>query len=374
MNRRNSFSPALEVLEDRCCPSGSAWMSHGSLYVADPKSANIAISEIQPGKFRIADNGNVLNTFTVPNAVNVQLGGTNNSIVINLEGNAAPGDVNLHLPATTNNQVEIENGTIRGNLRIYGGGATDGITLGNPSGAALQVNQETYVQLNAGASDSLQVNPGVTLKGDLVATSANQLTLAAGSYVGGSADIAGGPAGNQVVLDGTVARLARFTGSMLKSDEVTVGASAKLGSLVVLFGDGKSSLEMNGTVLDSFFMQTGAGNDQIDLNGRIDGTAELDLGDGNNLVNFDGTIGSPASPSELTMKTGSGNNSVIWENAFVLNGDASVKLGAGNDVFTLNSQAKFQSALIDGGAGENTFIGNASEAALTLEHFQTIEQ
>jgi len=402
MNRRTSIRPALEILEDRWCPSATAWLSNGSLMVHDSQSANLAITEINAGTFRVVDNNNVIGTYQVSNAIDVRLGGQNNTVDFYLQGYATPGDVKVSGPQSGNNDVAILNGTIRGNLSIYGGQGTDNVVLGGPSGN-LQVNGDALIQLNKGALDTLQVNSGVTIKGNLTADSANRLTLAAGSTVDGSATIVDGPAGDTVELDGTVERLTKFVGSMQNSDSVTVGQKAELGSLVVQFGDGDSTLTMDGQVLDQFFLQTGIGSDSITLAGSIGGFAALHLsGDSTtqDTVTITGTIGGsgPASPSgdalsivrphnghddgsdivtlagringNVLVNTNDGNSSVTFGDALDIVGSAKVDFGAGNDVFTLDQGARFQSADINGGGGTNTFNGDISR--VIAHHFQVV--
>jgi hypothetical protein len=372
MKRRTSIRPVLDMLEDRCCPSATAGVSGGTLTVTDAQSANLAINEVAAGSFRVWDGSNLVGTYTVTKNVNVQLSGTNNTVVVDFQGLAAPGDIDIHLAGTQNNSVAIRNGTIRGNLNVYGGQQTDTVDLGSAAGTALQVNAETWIQLNGGSGDSLEVHAGVTLKGDLNAVSANHVTLDAGSSVGGTASVSGGPAGNVIAFDGKVGHLARFTGSMQATDQVTVGATAVLGSLTVLFADGQSTLDMQGQVLDKFYMQTGAGNDQIDLAGSIGGTVNLQLGSGNNTVDFNGIMGTVASPTTLTLDSGAGADQVTFDNGMNLHGTANVCLGAGNDTFTLDSGSRFTSATINGGGGTNTFVGNANRVKAI--NFQVFEQ
>jgi hypothetical protein len=401
MNRRTSIRPSLEVLEDRCCPSANAWLSSGTLTVTDNQSAGLAISEYKADVFAVSNNGNQIGTYHVTNGINVRLSGSDNSVDFYLEGYATPGSISVYLQSAVGNEVSVNNGVVRGNLDIYGGKGTDSVVLGGPDGS-LQVNGDTVVQLNGGASDALLVNSGVTLEHTFTASSANNLTLAAGSTVGRSVLIDGGPAGNTVELDGTVGGLARFTGSMQKSDAVTVGQTAQLGSLVVLFGDGDSTLTMNGSVLDEFFMQKGIGSDTITLDGSIGGFAELQLGGDSSTqdtLDIAGTIGGSSAPGnagnalaivsgatgndgtdtvtleaqikgKVLVNTGAGNDSVTFADALNIEGSATVNLGAGNDVFTLAQGARFQSATINGGSGTNTFNGEIGR--VTAHGFQII--
>jgi hypothetical protein len=402
MNRRTSTRSSLEILEDRCCPSAMAWMSNGSLMVHDSTSANLAITEVGAGTFRVVDNNNVVGTYHVTNDIDVTLAGQTNTVDFYLQGYAAPGSVSVDAHASESNDMAILNGIIRGNLTIRGGQGTDNVVLGGPSGP-LQVDGNAFVQLNKGPSDTLQVNSGVTIEGNLTANSANYLTLAAGSTVDGSAIIGDGPAGDTVTLDGTVGRLAKFIGSMQYSDHVTVGQTAKLGSLVVQFGDGDSTLTMDGKVLDEFYLQKGIGSDTITLAGTIGGYARLDLsGDSNthDTVTITGTIGgsSAASPTgdallilrahngldagsdtvnlaahingNVLVNTNDGNSAVTFENGLDIEGSAKVNFGAGNDVFALGKGAQFRSADINGGGGTNTFDGNIHR--VTAHHFQIV--
>ncbi len=363
MARRTSFRPFLELLENRCCPSGSAGLHNGNLVITDDQSAALAITEVQAGTFRVTDHGNLIGSYSPTGAVTVQLCGANNTVVIDLDGHTTPGDINVHLGDGTN-QLAVGDGTVQGNLRVYGGQGSDSVGLGGPTvRGPLAVNQDAWVQLNGSTNDALQVNSGVTVKGDLTALSANEVMLAAGSTVERSVNITGGPAGNTVDVEGIVDHFLRFSGSALESDHVTIGSRAVLGSLTVELGDGNSDFRMNGEVLDRLFLQCGNGSDQIIVDGVVGQIAEFHLGGGNDTVDLGGTIGSGADVTALTIQVQPnthGSDSATFEDSLNIKGSAQVSLGAGNDKFTLNQGARFQSAVINGGAGTDTFVGDAS--------------
>jgi len=67
---------------------------------------------------------------------------------------------------------------------------------------------------------------------------------------------------------------------------------------------------------------------------------------------------------------GPGNDLVTFASSLVLHGDATVSLGAGNDIFDLQNGAAFQYAFIDGGTGYNTFIGNAKATGVKAVNFE----
>jgi hypothetical protein len=412
MKRRTSVRPCLELLEDRSCPSVSVGFSNGILVVKDNQSANLAVTEVKAGVFTVSDQGSLVGTYIVPAGISVQLTGPNSTVGVDLDGHKTPGDISVNL-GTGTNQLDVHGGTIQGNLTAKGGPGADSVVLGGA--APLRVTQDTFVQLNDGVGDSLQMNGNVTLQGNLTVTSANQVTLAAGSSVGGSAIITGGPAGNQAEVDGTVGGLVRFSGSAQHSDDLAIGHKATLGALSIVLGDGDSTVSMDGTVLGKFYLQNGMGNDSIDLDGNIGLLATLNLGGGNNTVNIcdtigsggsavalqftrgagnygadgsdtvnlqvnafingsvdmhlgdrgdtvklNGTIGAVGSGATLNLDTGAGADSVVFANSFVLNGSAMVCLGAGDDTVQLTNGAQFQSAVIDAGTGNDTFIGDAS--------------
>jgi len=126
-------------------------------------------------------------------------------------------------------------------LTITGGAVTDTIVLGGDgtstpkSFPALTVTGNTSINSGLGANDSLLLDPGVTLKGNLAVLSANTFTMAAGSSVLGNASIYGGYAATTTLWAGNVGKELTVLGANTPN-RLTVASSASINSLLPTLG------------------------------------------------------------------------------------------------------------------------------------------
>src|SRR5262249_12557328 len=147
------------------------------------------------------------------------------------------------------NLLSLGNGTVTGSLTITGGNSADSFVLGgdgssNPkSFPAFSVNGNSYIDNGLDGSDSLTLNPAVTLKGNLDVLSANNFSMAQGASILGNARIYGGYASNGVVVAGKVGHELKVLAGN-KSDQLSVTRTAVIDTLYVNLGEGKGQLNI----------------------------------------------------------------------------------------------------------------------------------
>ncbi len=424
MKRTRATRLEVEMLEDRYLPSVTAGVLNGTLTVTALGQTKLAITESSSGAIQVSDNGKAVGTYSnVTKGAVITLDNHSDSVFVNLGGNTLHGSLNVTMGNGTN-CLDLINGTITGALTITGGTVTDAIVLGGDglgtprSFPAFTVAGDTTVNSGLGGNDTLVLNSGVTMKGNLAVLSANSFTLAAGSSVLGNASICGGFASNTDVIAGNVGKELKVLGAN-KPDTLIMTGSARIGSLFANLGDGNDTLNLQGTVAGNVTVNTGGGANAISVGGKVGGTPSFNLGSGtdsltisgafgagantlaldidggkgkdivtltqgsfmngdtgialgaeNSSLTLAGIIGSASSNANLKVVGGAGNDKVTFASSLVLHGDATVSLGAGNDTFVLQNGDAFLHACVDGGTGSNTFIGNANASGLKTVNFQ----
>src|SRR5262245_60252949 len=185
---RSRFSRlTVELLEQRWCPTVSAEVIDGSLFIWGDEPARLGLTQIDEHAFRVVDSGVVVGEFGgVTHDVVVLLGDGDDRVRVNLEHHTTPGDLVVGL-GNGNNSVTIQHGTVGGSLHVRGGDGVDNIVLGSdpnllsPVSPAFAVEGDTTVEAGASRGDRLKIQPHVVLHGDLHAVSANNFGMAAGS-------------------------------------------------------------------------------------------------------------------------------------------------------------------------------------------------
>ncbi len=415
MKRNRKTWLNVEQLDDRCCPSVTAGVVNGALVVIGQGASQLAITEPAANEFRVVDHGKQVGDYTnVTKGVRISLDAQADSVGINLGGHTLLGDLSIAL-GNGNNSLSIGNGTISGALNITGGKDLDTILLGGDGTAApksfpiLNVTGNTSIDNGLTGNDALTLESGAILKGNLTVLSANTFTMEACSWVWGNANIFGGFASNTITVAGKVDQELHVS-TANASDSLSLSKSAVVDSLFANLGDGNDQVDIAGSVAHALTLKTGGGTNSINLAGTVGGKATLDLGSGKNTFTLSGTVGSGGnglaldldgglgkdqvtlakgsfvngsaslclgagsdtavlagtigavgSKATLKVNSGAGSDAVTFAGSLVINGTAAVNLGSGNDTFTLQKGAAFQSAVIDGDAGTDTFVGDRSQ-------------
>jgi hypothetical protein len=396
MRRRNRCKLAVEMLEQRDCPSVTATLSNSNsgnlvnlVVTADSATSNLQIVETSQGSFTVSEAslGQPLSFTGVTGSVVLQLSNSDDTgVLVNLDGNSI-----ANLIARLgggNNDLTVENGTINGVMYIGSGRGTDSVTLGDGT-TALTVKDHTAINLGAGGADSLQLLNMVDLKADLTAVSANTLTMDAGSTVEGNAIIRGGAQANNVNLQGTIDGDAFFFGHM-GGDTLSVGGSigkslfahirgnttvitaGSIGTDAIIWGpshdmedrsdpdDGHGSDVMNlgGTIGHNLIALAGTGGDTISISATVGNNALILTGSGADSISFTGSVG-----SDLRMLTGLGGDTINLGGH--VGGVAAIRTGNGQDNINVTGTVGTNLFIVSGnGADTINLGGNIGQVAL----------
>lgn len=369
MTSSRSLRLSFELLEGRDCPSVTANVIGGKLYIVSKDSATLGITQTAADAYEITENGSVVATRNgVTRSLIVTLGKhTATDVTINLGGLATVKNVSVYLGNGVNS-LSVVNGTITGFLAVVGGGKADTVVLGDGS-IGLTINGFTTVNTLGGA-DSFTANSGVTLKGKLSSTHVENVSFNAGSAVQKNTFIVGGRGGNTVNLNGTMNGGVWFTGSM---NADTVNASGVIGTSLSLFLlGGADSANLGGSIGANLrvFSAPFGGAKTVNVGGTVGNNAIIQLGNGADIVNFTGAVA-----NTLFVHTGRGADTVKFFDASTAS-IANVNLGWGNDMFCLEALAAITgSGKVNGDKGSDTFITElpAIPPNVAQSHFETIE-
>jgi len=312
-------------------------------------------------------------------------------VLVDLAGGSFAGWVQAYLGAG-NDKLTVQNGTIANGLWIYGQAGTDDISL---TSIILPTGKPTVVALDGSGDDSLTIDGGSQLLGDLVTSLANTINLQAGSAVGQNMTVYGGAIKNDITIDGTVGDFAAKTGDLSfysaasttnnntitisgtvgrdfrmtasavqgTGNVVTLTSTAVIGRDVSLAGTAKAdtiTLEAGAVITrDLALFFTAGGGDLVTLGvggpASIGRTAYVYFGAGINTLNVNSTIGAGgiALAFYVTSTSTSGDKLNFLGGSII--GKGSVRLGSGGDKITY-AGTTFD-VLIDGGAGTETVTG-----------------
>lgn len=346
----------VEMLESRDCPSVSAQVIGGNLVVFAFNSNTLLIEQLDADSFRITENGTTVlqrDGVTGSMAVN-NLGFNSANVTIDFNANATIKNVSNTFLTLGTNSLTMVDGTITGSLFANGGLRGDTVNLGDGV-SALVVNGLTSVNLFTG-TDTLDVNPLVTLNGNLATTLIENVTLDAGSVLAKNATFFAGLGGNTYNLNGAVTGNVWYTGG-LGSDTFNTGATSTIGGDLALFLlGGNDNVSLGGAVSNNLSVNSAVfgGVKTVNLGGTVGNNANVNLGFGNDIVNFTGII-----TGTFTLNTGFGNDKATFANGSNAT-TVSVNLGPGNDVFNLGLTALVGGGTVNGGIGTDTFNGTGS--------------
>lgn len=362
---------SFERLEARDCPTVYANVFFGNLNITAVNSTSLAILQLDADSYQITENGtNVITRDGVTGSLNIKnIGWNGANVSIDFNGMGTVKNVSNAFLTTGVNSLSIVNGTITGKLFVFGGIKADNVTLGDGE-VGLDVNGYATVNLFSGGGDSLTVNSNVTFGSSLSTSLIENVTLASGSTVTGSAFFLAGLKGNTYNLEGAVNGSVWYTGG-LGSDSFTASATSTIGDDLTMFLlGGNDTVNLEGSIADNLkIVSSGFGGTKtINLGGTVGNNAVIYLGWGNDVVNFTGSVA-----NTLTVHTGFGNDTVTFDDASTVT-TANVNLGPGDDIFNLGAAATVSGGTINGFIGNDTFNGTASAsfANLTVINFDTL--
>lgn len=364
---------SFEVLERRDCPAVTANVIAGNLNITAWNSTSLAILQLDADSYQITENGtNVITRDGVTGSLCVKsLGWNGANVSIDFAGFGTVKNVSNTFLTLGTNTLSIVDGTITGNLCVFGGLRADSVTLGDGE-LGLTVNGSTSVNLFTG-KDSLTANGDVDLKGNVCTTLIETVTLGDGSLLEKNATFFAGLGGNTYNLNGAVTGNVWYTGG-LGTDSFNTGATSTIGgdlSVYLLSGTDNVNLNAGSSVTGTVRIGSALffGNKTINLDGAIGNNAIVNLGFGNDTVNFTGTI-----TNTFTLNTGFGQDNVTFSDTSTV-ATANVNLGPGNDTFTLGAAATVGAGTINGGLGlVDTFNGTAAASFpnLTVINFEVL--
>jgi len=321
------YVPQLERLERRDCPSFTANVIGGNLVVLSNSANLTVVHQASANTYQISDGSNTVTRSGVTSMSVTTFGFSSaKSVDIDLNGGSINNVVVTFL-TTGSTSLTVHDGTINGYLYIFGGYGADTVNLGNSGG--LTVNDATTVNLFSGI-DTLNVNSGVTLQGNVYTSLIENVTLDATSTLGKNALFVAGLGSNTYNLHGTINGSVYYTGG-LGSDNFTADGSIGADLALVLLS-GNDNVNLSGSIGQDLYINSVffGGVKTINLGGSIGGNASIFLGYGNDVVNFTGAI----------------------------TGTLNVNLGPGDDTFNFGSAATVGSGgTIDGFTGFDTFNG-----------------
>jgi hypothetical protein len=373
---------SLDTLEDRCCPSISAHVLGGSLFVGG-SSAQVTVTEVAQDQFRVRDGVTVVGTYHVEHNVQLDLT-THNSdqLALDLGGHIAPGNVLVNL-GQGRPILSIFNGTIAGNLTVEGGGSHGDVDLGtdfttlipqaiptpipppdDPNlppgplpvpvglpapGPRLEVGGDTSIYQDGSALGSLFVAAWAKLDGSLTTAGVGRATLSIASLVGKDAAFTGGAGGTLAEVFGHIAgSMTQNAGAHL--DRLDLSWSGSVGGDVNTNGLSTVVLQNGSTVGGRAVLTAGDYGSDVDIGGSINKDLVVIGGRGADVLDVrrTGVIN-----RDLWAWLGGGDNSVVLRG--IVRGDVNLFSGPGDDTVSLGGLVA-GNALFNLGDGDNKFI------------------
>jgi hypothetical protein len=409
-NRRRRLG--LESLESREMLASSASIVSGALMVSSDVASVLLIKQTAANAWSVTDNGNPVGAGTfsgVTGNVIIQTSANDDQVTVDLQNNTAPRSIQANLGDGIN-QFSILNGTVRQNVLLYGGAGNDTVDLANvkvgPATSLMLGNGDNTVHINSGNYGSMYVGTGTgddaVVLGDgvsatkfssavtfvdggglndslvmkdkttigmfyLQTVAVNNVQLDAGSKIYGSLYVSGGfNVANSLTVNNEITGFGTFTGSG-GVDTVNFGSTAKFGKAVLVDLKGGSDVaNLQGTYCTTLNVNAGLGDDTVSIDGTVAASVVALLGDGNDLFSIAAKVGTaPTLLNRLVVDAGKGNDQVAVRAAAVINGRLDIKLGDGDDSFSLDDAAFVVGAKIDGGIGTDTYYGTRPRTNVT---------
>lgn len=317
---------SLEGLTERIVPAVSVRFLSGSLTIcANPANVanNLVVTQrALDGKFVITDGAVSVGPYQVRGNITIISSNTSDSITVNLNRGAAgafqlPGYLNINSrngsDTITLSADATNGGRIGGNVILSTGYADDTVNI-TGNGALMSIGGMISANLDSG-SDTFNLGVGTTTGGSVVTGKGVTLTRA------NTVNMAS--AGDPVTINGNLSM--DNTRDYGLTNTIVMGVAASTTQFTVA-----GIMTYNG----------GTQVDDLGLFGTVQGLAgknsAINMGQGANALEINADIG-PASNSDLVVTGGAGVDSVTLGDDTVISNDAVFSLGAGDNLYSLNS-------------------------------------
>jgi hypothetical protein len=379
MNKSSRWDLRLLSLEDRTTPAVTAGLDELGNLVIQANEGGFGynftdVVAVADRTFQVFDTSFGSNVFVGEYLVSKDIVakmnvGADTQINLDLGSSkglpAFPGSLKVEFSNSTSgsNGATINNGSLGGVEIVAGVSANQSTIVFNQA----TVQNTTSIALNPQSSafrfNTVIVNAGSTLRGNLTATGVDGGTI--DGTVLGSVDWKGTPGstntvfGDFLTINGSVGRNLNvsFDGGIVNQSG-KIGQSLNYGTLTA---DSvmANSLTVTGSINNSLNYTGTNFNDTIRIGtlASIRRNVVMNLLGGDDSVIFEGTVGSRG--SYVLLSGGDGNDSVKLESTARFNSSILVaQLGAGDDTFTIADGARLPIfGFIDGSAGKDTFAG-----------------
>src|SRR5262249_51897677 len=160
-----------------------------------------------------------------------------------------------------------------GALKVTGGTGDDTVSVGVT--APVTVHGDAHINLGAGTGDMFELGADSEVTGNMQTSAAESVLLDAGSHVDGNLVVTNV---NTLDLSGSVDGNATITGAVGAGRDTGANAtiSGDIGGNLVFVGTNQAdTLDMTGNVLGNATVQLGAGNDTASIDGVVTGNLLL---------------------------------------------------------------------------------------------------
>lgn len=336
-------SPFLEGLSERIVPAVSVKFLSGSLTIcANPANLanNLVVTQrALDGKFVITDGGVSVGPYQVRGNITIISSNASDSITVNLNRGAGgafqlPGYLNINARNGSDTiaiSADATNGgRIGGNVILSTGYADDTVSI-TGNGALMSIGGMISANLDSGA-DTFNLGVGTTAGGSVVTGKGVTLTRA------NTVNIAS--AGDPVTINGNL--------SMDNTRDYGLENTVTLGDTAVL---------TQFTTAGIMVYNGGTQVDDLSVFGTIQGLSNknsvINMGQGANTLDINADIG-PALNSDLIVTGGAGVDSITLGDDTVISNDAVFSLGAGNNLYSLDSTFAVNGAMsVTAGNGDD---------------------
>jgi len=326
MKRKKTTQLSLEILEERWVPA-SASQNGTTLQITNSSltPATVVITQTAPNSFTVS--GSAAGNFSGITLINYSGSNGVDNVTLNLNSLTYGGSA-IFNTGGGNDVVTVTNGTMQGQLSVFGGLGNDTVNLA--STGPLTVQSPVSITDTSGTNTlGLASGGALVVNNDFSETGFANVTQGANPIsVDGSFAINNGitTTANSINLAGTITVGKNFTlNTATSDDQVTLGANSAGGALEV---DGRLSLGL------------GAGNDSVTINGGRGGfvTLNLDAGAGNDSVTL---VDAAPATWQVNIQLGDGNDTINIQNGAA--GSPSFITGSVNGGNGVNSLATFGS-------------------------------
>ncbi len=382
----------LERLETRDCPSLTVTSYFGNLTVTGTPTGALMLQETSPDQFHITDGATNKGTFAGIDNIRVNLTRHADTVDIDVDGNRLGGNLSINLGNGDTTGIShpvsvyssVANGSVGGSITFLNGSGTETLNIGKPTnGAAFTLAVGGSVTAvgrksgggNFGIGDTLFINPGSSVGGDLTTSQIDTVDigeLGGVATINGNVTIGDGGSGTFLAVEifGNINHNVTVTGtvfddvfSLQQANAVPGGGGLIGGNLNVNFGLGAALgnfllLDVGTIVGGSATLSTQGGNanDAFIDNGTVSGDLIANMGDGNNSFSFSATA---VVNGNMRINGGNGANDLTSFDGIV-NGNLIIHLGNGANTAVFTNAPAGQLIWTSGNGNNSLTLGDAA--------------